>query len=199
MFHGISLEDGRPINVFVLLGGSSRHNVAKDETGNFAVVNRSYNVFLTYPVLVKKRTNSARRQTEPLDAFPFATLDLDQLSMIGQYSIASFVVTRLILPFSVSFFDTGGANVLKHEVIIEREEISTSTNDYKSNSSDDLYDQAVALVARDRKASTSFIQRHLKIGYNRAATIIEKMETEGVVSSSNHVGKREVLIDDHSS
>ena len=89
-----------------------------------------------------------------------------------------------------------GAN--DDEVIIERDETSTSTNDYKSNSGDDLYDQAVALVARERKASTSFIQRHLKIGYNRAATIIEKMETEGVVSSSNHVGKREVLIDDHS-
>lgn len=63
---------------------------------------------------------------------------------------------------------------------------------------DDTYDQAVALVAREGKASTSFIQRHLKIGYNRAATIIEKMESEGVVSAANHVGKREVLVGDHS-
>ena len=98
----------------------------------------------------------------------------------------------------VNFLKQQGDPEYDDEVIIEREEISTSTNDYKSNSGDDLYDQAVALVARERKASTSFIQRHLKIGYNRAATIIEKMETEGVVSSSNHVGKREVLIDDHS-
>jgi len=60
-------------------------------------------------------------------------------------------------------------------------------------SGDDLYDQAVALVARERKCSTSFIQRHLQIGYNRAARIVEKMESEGVVSSANHVGKREVL------
>jgi DNA segregation ATPase FtsK/SpoIIIE, S-DNA-T family len=60
-------------------------------------------------------------------------------------------------------------------------------------SGDQLYDQAVALVCRERKASTSFVQRHLQIGYNRAARIIERMETEGVVSAANHVGKREVL------
>ena len=60
-------------------------------------------------------------------------------------------------------------------------------------SGDQLYDQAVALVCRERKASTSFVQRHLQIGYNRAARIIERMETEGVVSPANHVGKREVL------
>jgi S-DNA-T family DNA segregation ATPase FtsK/SpoIIIE len=57
-----------------------------------------------------------------------------------------------------------------------------------------LYDQAVSLVAREGKASTSFIQRHLQIGYNRAAKLIEQMEKDGVVSSANHVGKREVLV-----
>ena len=56
-----------------------------------------------------------------------------------------------------------------------------------------LFDQAVALVSREGKASTSFIQRHLNIGYNRAAKLIEQMEKEGVVSPANHVGKREVL------
>src|SRR5579859_632098 len=61
-------------------------------------------------------------------------------------------------------------------------------------SGDDLYDQAVALVAREGKASTSFVQRHLQIGYNRAARIIERMEQEGMVSRANHVGKREVLL-----
>lgn len=60
--------------------------------------------------------------------------------------------------------------------------------------SDELYDEAVALVAREGKASTSFIQRHLQIGYNRAARIIEQMEKEGVVTEANRVGKREVLI-----
>jgi S-DNA-T family DNA segregation ATPase FtsK/SpoIIIE len=61
-------------------------------------------------------------------------------------------------------------------------------------SNDNLYDQAVALVAREQKASTSFIQRHLQIGYNKAATLIERMEKEGVVSPANRVGKREVLV-----
>ncbi len=57
-------------------------------------------------------------------------------------------------------------------------------------------DRAIDLVSRERKASTSFIQRHLQIGYNRAARIIEQMEAEGVVSKANHVGKREVLTRD---
>ncbi|MDC3234938.1 DNA translocase FtsK 4TM domain-containing protein [Candidatus Puniceispirillum sp.] len=59
-----------------------------------------------------------------------------------------------------------------------------------------LYEQAVALVVREQKASTSFVQRHLKIGYNRAATIIEEMEGSGIISAANHVGKRDVLITD---
>lgn len=60
-------------------------------------------------------------------------------------------------------------------------------------SGDALYDQALILVRRERKASTSFIQRHLQIGYNRAARIMEHMEAEGVVGQANHVGKREIL------
>ena len=57
----------------------------------------------------------------------------------------------------------------------------------------ELYRQAVEVVVRDGKASTSYVQRKLKIGYNRAARIIEKMETDGIVGPANHVGKREVL------
>jgi S-DNA-T family DNA segregation ATPase FtsK/SpoIIIE len=63
------------------------------------------------------------------------------------------------------------------------------------SSIDALYDEAVSLVAREGKASTSFIQRHLQIGYNRAARIIEEMEKQSVVSAANRVGRREVLID----
>src|SRR5439155_157374 len=58
----------------------------------------------------------------------------------------------------------------------------------------DLYQQAVQVVLRDKKASTSYIQRRLQIGYNRAASLMERMEHEGVVGQPNHAGKREILI-----
>jgi len=60
--------------------------------------------------------------------------------------------------------------------------------------SDDPYDQAVAIVLRDGKASTSYIQRRLGIGYNRAASLIERMEQEGLIGAANHAGKREILV-----
>ncbi len=63
-----------------------------------------------------------------------------------------------------------------------------------TSSGDALYDKAVAIVMRDRKASTSYIQRRLQIGYNRAATLIERMEQEGVVGAPNHAGKRDILV-----
>jgi S-DNA-T family DNA segregation ATPase FtsK/SpoIIIE len=63
----------------------------------------------------------------------------------------------------------------------------------EGGSGNDLYDQAVAVVTRDRKASTSYIQRRLQIGYNRAASLMERMEREGVVGAANHAGKREIL------
>jgi DNA segregation ATPase FtsK/SpoIIIE, S-DNA-T family len=59
----------------------------------------------------------------------------------------------------------------------------------------DVYDQAVAVVLRDKKASTSYIQRRLQIGYNRAASLMERMEKEGIVGPANHAGKREILVD----
>jgi DNA segregation ATPase FtsK/SpoIIIE, S-DNA-T family len=59
----------------------------------------------------------------------------------------------------------------------------------------DLYDQAVRIVLRDKKASTSYIQRRLQIGYNRAASLMERMENEGVVGAANHAGKREILME----
>ncbi len=62
------------------------------------------------------------------------------------------------------------------------------------NSGDDLYDKALAIVARDRKATVSYIQRRLEIGYNRSARLIERMEEEGVISKPNHKGLREVLL-----
>jgi len=58
---------------------------------------------------------------------------------------------------------------------------------------DDLYRKAIELIRRDGKVSTSYLQRQFQIGYNRAARLVEKMEQEGIVSSPNHVGKREIL------
>ena len=69
--------------------------------------------------------------------------------------------------------------------------LSTGGN---TNGEDALYDQAVGIVIKDRKCSTSYIQRKLAIGYNKAARLVEQMEDEGVVSAANHVGKREVLV-----
>ena len=64
----------------------------------------------------------------------------------------------------------------------------------EGGSGDDLFDQAVAVVARDRKASTSYIQRRLQIGYNRAASLIERMEDEGMIGPADHSGKREIYL-----
>jgi S-DNA-T family DNA segregation ATPase FtsK/SpoIIIE len=72
----------------------------------------------------------------------------------------------------------------------ETEAFGTGGN---TNSGDQLYDQAIALVLRERKASTSFIQRHMQIGYNRAARLMDQLEADGIVTAANHVGKREVL------
>ena len=86
------------------------------------------------------------------------------------------------------------------ESITEEPENLAASEIHNSNGNknyrDEMYDEAVALVVRERRASTSFIQRHLKIGYNRAATIIEKMEDNNVVSKPGRAGKREILIED---
>ena len=79
------------------------------------------------------------------------------------------------------------------------EEKSDAADDEKSaggNSGDrdPLYDKVIALLAREKKASTSFVQRHFQIGYNRAARIIDQLEDDGVVSPANHVGRRQVLL-----
>ena len=64
----------------------------------------------------------------------------------------------------------------------------------EGGSGDELYDQAVAVVLRDKKVSTSYVQRRLQVGYNKAASLIERMEKEGLISAANGTGKREILV-----
>jgi len=96
----------------------------------------------------------------------------------------------------VAFLREQGQPHYLEEVTETRDDEETSALGGIAGASDGekgLFDQAVDLVSREGKASTSFIQRHLGIGYNRAAKLIEQMEKEGIVSPANHVGKRDVL------
>lgn len=111
-------------------------------------------------------------------------------------------VTRLHGPFVsdgeveavVKYLRDQGAPQYMEEVTAGGDEDEGGEEDYGAGGSgDDLYDRAVAVVTRDRKASTSYVQRRLQIGYNRAATLIERMEQEGVVGPANHAGKRDIL------
>ena len=86
-----------------------------------------------------------------------------------------------------------GAPDYLEEVTVEPETEYDAAASGDTSGGDELYDEAVALVLREQRASTSFVQRHLQIGYNRAARMIERMEAEGVITSPNRVGKREVL------
>lgn len=101
-------------------------------------------------------------------------------------------VTKFLSDQSVPDYDE---SITEEPENLNDENFNNLTSNNKHE--DELYDQAVALIARERRASTSFIQRHFKIGYNRAATIIEKMEENNVVSKPGRAGKREVLIEDN--
>ena len=82
----------------------------------------------------------------------------------------------------------------KKEISLSEEELNSSSNeDLISSNNDDLYGKAVDIVVKQQKVSTSYIQRYLQIGYNRAARIVEKMEEDGIISEANNAGKRYVL------
>jgi S-DNA-T family DNA segregation ATPase FtsK/SpoIIIE len=111
-------------------------------------------------------------------------------------------VTRLHGPFvsdgeveAVTKFlrEQGEPQYLEEVTAIADEDEEGGGDPLGGEGGNDLYDQAVAVVTRDRKASTSYIQRRLQIGYNRAASLMERMEREGVVGAANHAGKREIL------
>ena len=79
------------------------------------------------------------------------------------------------------------------EILNYADEKESISNLSENDNQDDLYDTALEIIKSEGKASTSFLQRKLQIGYNRAARIIDMMEAKGEVSKANHVGKREVL------
>jgi len=137
----------------------------------------------------------------------------EQLLGMGDmlYMAAGGQITRVHGPFSSDEDVENVVNFLKNQAEpAYLEDITEGGGDFtgeglggmygdsSADQVDELYDEAVALVARERKASTSFVQRYLKIGYNRAATIVEEMERQGVIGPANHVGKREILVSDMS-
>ncbi len=103
----------------------------------------------------------------------------------------AFVADDEVEAIADSLRQQGGPQYI--EGILDGPDPSEIPSGERESSNDDLYDRAVAIVLRDRKASTSYIQRRLQIGYNRAADLIERMEREGLISPANGVGKREIL------
>ncbi len=125
--------------------------------------------------------------------------------LLGQgdmlYMASGGRITRVHGPFVsdadveqvVSFLKSQRAPDYIEDITLDPEEGEEGAAQAVTEGLDAFYEQAVALVRRDGKASTSYIQRHFQIGYNRAARIMDQMESEGVVSPPNHVGKREIL------
>ncbi len=131
--------------------------------------------------------------------------------LLGQgdmiYMSGGSKMTRVHGPFCSDTEIENIVNFIKNQDLSEFEERETiafdsmtlnddglsGEGDFGSEGGDDLYSKAVAIVRRDKKASISYIQRQLRIGYNRAATLVEKMEEEGVISAPNISGKREVI------
>jgi DNA segregation ATPase FtsK/SpoIIIE, S-DNA-T family len=111
-------------------------------------------------------------------------------------------ITRVHAPFIndkeveeiVAHLKTQGQPQYVEDVTKADDEDETEIGDGEEDGDDgEIYRQAVAIVMRDRKASTSYLQRTLKLGYNRAARLVDRMEREGIVTPANHVGKREVI------
>jgi S-DNA-T family DNA segregation ATPase FtsK/SpoIIIE len=92
-----------------------------------------------------------------------------------------------------SFLRSQGRPDYIEEITIVKDNETVNNEDTNNDDKDELYNKAVEIIKIERKASTSFLQRKLQIGYNRAARIMEAMEKEGIVGQANHVGKREIL------
>ena len=124
----------------------------------------------------------------------------EQLLGMGDMLYMSTKVNRVHCPFVsdqevesiVQFLKSQGSPKYVTEVLLEEEKLDSIENVINSEDND-LYQQALQIVKKDKKVSISYVQRSLRIGYNRAATIIERMEKEGIISPPNHSGKREIL------
>ena len=125
----------------------------------------------------------------------------DMLYMAGGGRIrrlhGPFVSDREVEDVVAHLKSQGAPDYLESITSEEDEDEGGMFGDGFGGSGDELYDKAVNIVLNDKKASTSYIQRRLSIGYNRAATLIERMEKEGVISPANHAGKREILVGDN--
>ena len=138
----------------------------------------------------------------PADPYLASVASLGRAAMGGCASVMAHV-TRLHGPFVSDGEVEAVAGFLRAQGQPQYLEAVTAIDDEEGfegegggsggDGEGDLYDQAVAVVTRDRKASTSYIQRRLQIGYNRAASLMERMEQQGVVGAANHAGKREIL------
>jgi S-DNA-T family DNA segregation ATPase FtsK/SpoIIIE len=121
----------------------------------------------------------------------------DMLYMAGGGRIARIhgpLVTDGEVEEVVAHLKTQGPPAYIEQVTAEEDELTGAGGADDGGEGDDLYRQAVEVVRTHGKASTSFVQRHLQIGYNRAARLVERMEADGVISAANHAGKREVLV-----
>jgi len=107
----------------------------------------------------------------------------------------AFVADEEVEAVAAALRELGPARHIEFEPVTRSSDdtCEAATKTCESAGADDLYDKAVAIVLRDRKASTSYIQRRLSIGYNRAADLIERMERERLVSPANATGKRDIL------
>jgi len=119
------------------------------------------------------------------------------------YMAAGTKITRVHGPFVSDNEVEEIANYLRKQAKPNYvDDVTTSDEEFgdmgssssKSSSGDKMYDEAVSIVIRDQKVSTSYIQRVLKIGYNKAANIIEQMEKDGIISAPDHVGRRQILM-----
>lgn len=129
----------------------------------------------------------------------------DMLHMIGGGRIARVhgpfvsdeeveqIVTHLKAQGQPDYLDTVTADETEEEEVENEVSAVFDKGSMASEDGNELYDQAVKIMLRDKKCSTSYIQRRLQIGYNRAASLVERMEKEGLVGPANHVGKREIL------